>query len=240
MKKIEKASELLWILGLIFVAFGVAVCGKADLGVSMIAAPAFVVSEALLPFVYFFSVGVTEYILQGVLLIVLCVVIKRFNWRYLLTFAVAVIYGYTLNLFLWLLKDVTVNAIYLRWIMLVLGDICVGFGVACFFCTNMPIQAHEMFVKEVVNKFSLNLNKTKWGFDIAFLAISVVLALALFDDARTFDWSQIWYKSFHNMGLGTLVTTVINSPIIKMWCRVVDKFFGSEPKFSKINKFLNF
>ena len=47
MKKISRSSELLWLFGMIFVAFGVAICSKADLGVSMIAAPAFVIREAV-------------------------------------------------------------------------------------------------------------------------------------------------------------------------------------------------
>ena len=103
MKKFSKSSELLWLLGDIFVAIGVAICSKADLGVSMIAAPAFVVYEAIAPLWSGFSVGMTEYIIQGLMLIILCLIVRRFNWRYLLAFAVAVLYGYTLNLFLWLL-----------------------------------------------------------------------------------------------------------------------------------------
>ena len=54
----------------------------------MIAAPAFVLSEALLSLWQGFSVGVTEYVIQGLMLVVLCLVIRRFNWRFLLAFAV--------------------------------------------------------------------------------------------------------------------------------------------------------
>ncbi len=100
MKKISKSSELLWLLGTIFVALGVSICSKTNLGVSMIAAPAFVISEAFTPLFSGLTVGVCEYIIQGLILIVLCLVIRHFNWRYLLAFAVAVIYGYTLNFFL--------------------------------------------------------------------------------------------------------------------------------------------
>ena len=89
--KIKKSSELLWLLGIVFVALGVAICSKADLGVSMIAAPAFVLYEALAPLLSFLSVGMTEYVIQGVLLVGLCLVIRRFDWRFLLAFAVAVI-----------------------------------------------------------------------------------------------------------------------------------------------------
>ena len=68
MKKLIKSSELLWIFGIVFVALGVSICNKANLGVSMIAAPAFVISEALLFVWNGFSVGVVEYIFQGILL----------------------------------------------------------------------------------------------------------------------------------------------------------------------------
>ena len=39
MKKIQKSAELLWVFGIVFVALRVAICSKANLGVSMIAAP---------------------------------------------------------------------------------------------------------------------------------------------------------------------------------------------------------
>ena len=121
--KIKKTSELFWLLGIIFVALGVAICSKADLGVSMIAAPAFVVYEALAPFWSGFSVGMTEYIIQGLMLIIMCIAVRRFNWRYLLAFAVAVLYGYVLNFFLWLLGGVSFDAVWLRWVMLIVGDV---------------------------------------------------------------------------------------------------------------------
>ncbi|MCR5485768.1 MAG: DUF6198 family protein [Clostridiales bacterium] len=238
MRKIKKASELLWLLGIVFVAFGVSICSKANLGVSMIAAPAFVVYDAIGPLWSGFSVGMTEYMIQGVLLIVLCIVVRRFNWRYLLAFLVAVIYGYTLNLFLWILKDVSFDTVLLRWVMLIVGDITTAFGVACFFRTYLPLQVYELFVKEVSDRYSLNINKTKWTFDISLLLISVTLALTLFDDFRTFDRTSIGYESFHNIGLGTIVTTIINSPIIALWGKFVDRFFDPSPRFNKINRIL--
>ena len=132
MGKLKRSSELLWLFGIIFAAFGVALCNKANLGVSMIAAPAFVLFEALSPISSFFSVGVNEYIIQGLLLIILCIAIRRFDWRFLLAFAVAVVYGYTLNFFIWIFEGVTVTAIWARWLLLFIGNACTGFGVAFF------------------------------------------------------------------------------------------------------------
>ena len=234
MKKIKRSSELLWLFGIIFVALGVAICGKADLGVSMIAAPAFVVSEALAALWSGLSVGVTEYALQGILLVAMCIVVGRFNWRYLLAFAVAVIYGYTLDLFIFLFGGITIDAIWLRWVMLIVGDMVTAFGVACFFRTYMPLQVYELFVAEFASRFKLKLTKVKLFFDLSLLIVSIALAFTLFGDVTTFDWTTIGYASFHSIGLGTLVTTAINSPIIALMGRFIDKIFEPTPMFSKM------
>ena len=238
MKKISKSSELLWIFGIVFVALGVAICSKADLGVSMIAAPTFVIYEAIAPFWNGFSVGVVEYLVQGLVLVILCLVIRRFNWRYLLAFAVAVIYGYTMNLFLWMLSGVSFDAIWLRWVMLIVGDLIIGFGVACFFRTYMPLQVFELFVAEFVARYRVGMSKFKWIFVLTLLGISISLALLLFGDVASFDWSTIGYSSFHSIGLGTLVTTVINSPIISMMGKLIDQVFDATPRFPRLEKVL--
>ncbi len=234
MKKINNSSELLWLLGNIFVALGVAICNKANLGVSMIAAPAFVIADAINSL----SIGVTEYIFQGIILILLCVIIRKFNWRFLLAFAVAVFYGYILNFFLWLMADIQINAVWLRWVMLIIGDCITGFGVACFFRTYMPLQVYELFVAEFAERFKFNINRVKWVFDITLLVVSVVLTLTLFADIKTFDFKTIGYSSFHSIGLGTLVTTAINSPIISLMGKLIDRIFVPNPKFPKVKSFL--
>ena len=238
MFKIKKSSELLWLFGIIFVALGVSICSKANLGVSMIAAPAFVVSEAILSFSEIFSVGVTEYIIQGIMLIVMCIIVRKFNWRYVLAFAVAVLYGYTLNFFLWALDGVDFNAVWIRWIMLILGDIITAMGVACFFRTYMPLQVYELFVAEISDRFKFSINKTKWIFDLALLILSILLAVILFGDVTSFNWKTIGYNSFHSIGLGTIVTTVINSPIISFCGKIIDRFFDTSPRFLELEKLL--
>ena len=236
--KIKRSSELLWVFGTIFVALGVAICSKADLGVSMIAAPAFVIHDAIEALWSGFSVGVTEYIIQGIMLIILCVIIRKFSWKYLLAFVVAVIYGYVLDMFLWLLNDVTLNTVWLRWVMLIIGDTVTAFGVACFFKTYMPLQVYELFVAEISDRFNINIAKVKSCFDISLLIISVFLALVLFGDVGEFNLSKITSASFHSIGLGTLVTTIINSPIIAFMGKIIDRIFEPSPLFPKLNKLL--
>ena len=238
MKKISHSSELLWLMGIVFVALGVAICSKADLGVSMIAAPTFVIQEAVSPLWSGFSVGVVEYLVQGLVLVILCVTVRRFNWRYLLAFAVAVVYGYTMNFFLWILGGVSFDAAWLRWVMLLVGDVLVAFGVACFFHTYMPLQVFELFVAELADRYKLNIHRVKTVFDLTLLAVSVSLALILFGDIGSFDWRSVGYSSFHSIGLGTLVTTAINSPLISLMSRLIKRIFEPSARFSKLEQLL--
>ena len=75
-------------------------------------------------------------------------------------------------------------------------------------------------------------------FDGVLLAVSLILALTLFGDVATYDFSTIWYESYHSIGLGTIITTIINSPIIALTGKFIDKVFDTEPLFPKLKTFL--
>lgn len=220
-------------MGVVLVALGVCLCKKADLGVSMIAAPTFIIYDAVAHLWSGFSVGTVEYMLQGVLLLAMCLVVRRFNWRYLLAFAVAVIYGYVLDLWLSIFGSEPFDALYLRWIMLFVGDVITAAGVACFFRTYLPLQVYELFVAEVADRYRFSVNKTKQVYDLSSFAVSVVLALALFG-REGFDFSAVFTTSFHSIGLGTVITAVINAPIIALIGRFMDKAFGYEPALPRV------
>lgn len=238
LKKIPKAAELMWVLGIFLVALGVTMSKKADLGVSMIAAPTFIVYEAIKPLWTSVSVGTVEYLVQGAILLIMCAVVQRVNWRYLLAFAVAVIYGYVMDMWMLVFKNVVLTEAYLKWIMLIAGDVMTAAGVACFFRTYMPLQVHELFVAELSDRYSLKINRVKLVFDMSFLVLSVVLALTIFRDANTFDWKNIASTSYHSLGLGTIVTTLINAPIIAVIGKGLDKVFDYTPLFPKLEKLI--
>ena len=61
----------------------------ADFGISMIVAPAYLLSLKL----NFLTFGQAEYVIQAGLFIILCIVLKRFKFIYLFSFATCLIYG---------------------------------------------------------------------------------------------------------------------------------------------------
>ena len=121
--------------------------------------------------------------------------------------------------------------------MLLVGDVITAFGVACFFKTYLPLQVFELFVAETSSTFKTKISTMKIIFDMSILVLSIALALILFG-INSFDWSTIYYTSFHSIGLGTIITTFINSPLINASSKLIDKIFEPTAKFPKLEKFL--
>ncbi len=236
---IKRSGELNWLFGVFLVALGVAICNKADLGVSMIAAPAFIIHDAILPLVPALSVGVIEYLVQGVVILITCLIAKHFDWRYLLSFLTAVIYGYVIDMWMLILGTEPFAHLWLRWVMLIVGDIVTCVGVAFFFRTFLPLEAYELCVHEAVRVHKFNPHHVKWIFDFSCLAVSIILAFSIFEDVKEFDWTKIYSHSFHHIGLGTVVTTIISAPIINLVGKLIDFVFGKDPLCKPLYKLVN-
>ena len=58
-------------------------------------------------------------------------------------------------------------------------------------------------------------------FDYSMLALSLALSLILF-------------RGFVGVGLGTVILTLVNSHLIKLWGKVLDKLFGTEAAFPRL------
>ena len=237
MKRPQKFAEIYWLLGVLFVSLGVALCSKADLGVSMIAAPPFILQEAIAPYWPGCTVGTMEYIFQGFLLVVLCLAVQRAKIKYLFSFVVAFLYGMVLDLWLLILGREPFDAVWMRWLFLIVGDCITAFGVACFFRTYLPLQVYELFVAEVADRYRFSVAKTKLSYDMASLVISLILAFCINLDANKFDWSKIYCTSYHFIGAGTVVTVLINAPIIAFFGKILNRLTGEEPIFPRMKEF---
>lgn len=152
---LKKMNEAAWLLGIVFCALGVCLLTKAGFGLSMVSAAAYILHLKVVQFLPFFSQGMSEYVFQALLLLVLCLAIQRFNWRYLLSFASAVIFGF------------------------VLGELFTAISIAFFFRTGWPLEIYELFCTELARRHDWNMNRVKQCYDIAMLTLSVLLALIL-------------------------------------------------------------
>ena len=77
MGKIEVKSEFAYVLAIIILSFSVNVMEIADFGMSMIVLPAYIISQKISTI----SFGQAEYIIQGVLFIIFCIVCLLYTSR---------------------------------------------------------------------------------------------------------------------------------------------------------------
>ena len=237
---IKKAGEISWILGLFLISLGTALCSKANLGISMIAAPAFIIHEAIIFHVgrEVISVGILEYLVQTFVLLLMCAIVRRFNWRYLLSFITAICYGLALNMWLGILGETTFDELWLRWIMFFVGNTSICFGVAFFFRSYLPVESYELIVHEISRVYKLKMDRVKWVYDGCSLIVALILALSLFGDVAEFDWSKIYMESFHSIGLGTIIAAFISAPIISIIDKLFERIFGRDPLVKSLHKVL--
>lgn len=222
-KRISKMGEIAWLLGTILCSFGVHFSAKSGFGVSMVVAPSFVISNYLQPKIAFFSFGNTEYVMQGVVVLIIIAVVRKFKLKYLLSFVSAVLYGLLLDLWGLVFGGTVPTEMYLRIIYMVSGAIVTALAIALYLKSFMPQQSYDMFVYEIATEKKLNMNIFKWIYDAVSLVIGIVLMLILFG---TFDFGLI--------GIGTLILTVINSPLIALFGKLLDKFFLFTPAFPTV------
>ena len=100
-KLFHRWGELAFALGTFFIALGVSLMEKGGLGMSMVTSQSYIISLAV-PFLTF---GMADYMLQGLLLIGYYIIVRRFDWKNILSFFSAFIFGVVLDGIMWVMRD---------------------------------------------------------------------------------------------------------------------------------------
>ncbi len=219
MKKLLNVSTVSYILGLLILPLGVALMERADFGVSMIVAPAYVVYRFLSALLPWFTFGTAEYLLQALLLVALMLILRKFRVSYLFSFVTVLIYGVILDLWMMPMQCVPVDELWVRILLYVVGLVISSLGVAFFFHTNIPPEVYELFVKEVSLQKNIPLTKFKTFYDCCSCAAGVILSFALFG-----------FGQFVGVNWGTVVAAVINGWIIGRCSALIDWVIAGRQK----------
>lgn len=84
-------TEMAYIIGIVTLAFGTALMERADFGMSMVVAPAYLIYLKISDYLNWFSFGMAEYCFQAFLIIVLVIILRGFKRKYLFSFITAFI-----------------------------------------------------------------------------------------------------------------------------------------------------
>lgn len=220
-------EEIAYLLGIFFLTLGTALAEKADFGMSMVVAPAYLVHLKVSSLLPWFSFGVAEYSLQACLLIALTVITGKVKKSYFLSFVTAVFYGFVLDIWIKIIGGIEVSSLAGRVVFYILSLLTCSAGVAFLFHTYIAPEAYELIVKEISAKYSWNISKVKTVYDCISCLTGIVLSFIFFG---------MWV--FVGVSYGTIICAICNGFLIGRFSRVIDRFWELK-KNEKIYKILN-
>lgn len=218
-------SELAYLVGILVLAFGTALMEKADFGISMVVAPAYIMHLKLSEYVPFFSFGMSAYVFQAVLLVLLSLFMGKLKKSYFLSFATAFIYGNVLDVAISLVALFPQTGIMGKIVFYIAGMIICAIGIAFLLQTYFPPEAYEMIVKELSPKFNATIGKTKTIYDCCSCVLAIILSLCFF-------------RSFEGVKWGTIVCAMINGWMIGRICGFLEEKFIFKDALSLREKLL--
>lgn len=223
MKKVTFYSELSYLLGLVILAIGTALMEYGGFGISMVAAPSYVLYLKVSQSFPSFGFGTSGYLVETLILLLMMLIIRRAKLTYLLSFATAVSYGLVLDgiaLFTRMLPQTPV----LKVLLYIAGLLLCSGAISLLFHAYFPPAAHEMFVKEVSACKGISLSALKTVYDCSMLLIAIGLSL-------------VFFRSIRGIGIGTVICALINGTLIRLFSNLLDRFFTFRDKFPLRSRF---
>lgn len=214
-------TELAYLIGIITLAFGTALMERADFGMSMVVAPAYLIYLKASNYLNWFTFGMAEYCLQAFLIIVLAIILRRLKRKYLFSFVTAFIYGNVLDVIMKVMEPVSTNGIMPRVGFYVAGLVVCAIGVSLLFHTYISPEAYEVFVKEISSEFGFNINKTKTIYDCCSCFIAVIMSFVF-----------MGFPHFEGVKAGTILCAIINGWVIGQCSRLLERHFEFKDAFA--------
>ncbi|MDD6662419.1 MAG: DUF6198 family protein [Lachnospiraceae bacterium] len=178
MTKKETAKRyLLLVVGLFFSAIGVAFTKHGELGVSPISSVANVM-----------SCRVTALTLGNWLIIWNCILIlgqiiilrKKFQPIQFLQIPLSFLFGWFTDIGMKIVSVIPLPHYTVRLLMVLIGVVILGFGVALSVIGNVIMNSGEAFVKAISDTTGHEFGNVKIGFDVSCVILAILLSLIFF------------------------------------------------------------
>ncbi|MCD8208762.1 MAG: DUF6198 family protein, partial [Bacteroidales bacterium] len=204
MKIIKFIVRVLLLVSSVFViAFGSALCIRANVGCIPVSVGPYVWTSAGGMSIGGFrvpqwTVGAYTFIIYAVCFFLQIILLRRkYQPLQLFQFAIAVIAGYFLDLSMDLTEIFQWQSIPISMIQLLIGDFIIGFGISLEVLPHLLMKPTDGFILAVSDVTNSDFGKVKIIFDTSLVVIAIVCMLIFF---RTWRWNMI--------GIGTLISMV--------------------------------
>lgn len=163
-------GELALLVTVCINSFGVVLMLYSGAGISAISSVPFAFSEVF-PKI---SLGTWTYLFQGLLVLSLMVMRKKFVPSYLFSFVVGFVFGELLDVHeLWI--SVLPTALPFRFLYFIISYVLICVGIAISNRCKLPIIPTDLFPRELADITKAGYPKIKIGFDVACLAVTAAL-----------------------------------------------------------------
>ena len=207
-------TEAAYGAGLLTLALGTALMERADFGMSMTVAPAYLIYRRVSGDLGWFSFGMAEYCFQAFLILILAAVLGGFKRKHLFSFITAFLYGNVLDGMMKAVGLVPGDGLPQRVAYYCLGLVICAAGVSLLFHTYLSPEAYELFVKELSARFGWDISRTKTVYDCCSCVIAVVMS-SLF----------VGFGRFEGVKLGTVLCALVNGWTIGQCSKWFEKHF---------------
>ena len=203
---------LFMLIGLTVTALGLAVCVRADLGISPITTLAFALNKA------FPALTLGTYVFfQHIVFFILTVALLRKDFKpfQLLQLPCSFLFGYFVDFWELLLRNLTLSGYAARVFLLLVGCVIVGLGFSLSYTSRVALEANTAFL----NAFSLRSGKPystlKTLTDVLIVAMAAIVGL-------------IFLHTIVGIREGTVIAALIIGPIAGFFNRLLtglERFF---------------
>ena len=214
------STEAAYLFGILILALGTALMERADFGMSMVVAPAYLLHLKLSETLPFITFGMAEYLLQAVLLVALMVIRRRVQRGYFFSFVTAVCYGLVLDGCILLVGLISWAGLAFRIACYLLGMVLCSLGVALLFHTYISPEGYELFVKELSAMMGKPVSRVKTVYDCVSCGVGVLLSFVFFG-----------FGVFEGVKLGTIFCALINGWLIGRITVFLEKRFVFADRF---------
>lgn len=192
------ARLILVFIGLLLLAFGVAIAIRSNLGTSPISS---------LPYVYSFivplSVGVMTILMHIVMIILQMLLLKTdFQMRRWLQLPVGILFGFFIDLMLWLSQAWSVDTYIMQIVMCLISCLITSIGVCCLIKANLVLLAGEGLYQAVSIRFGWSFASCKLYGDICLVSLAIISSI-------------VFLSEIVGVREGTILTALLVGPLVK-------------------------
>lgn len=209
-EKILIRGEAALPLAVLINSFGVVLMLYSDAGISAISSVPYAFSEVF-PVL---SLGTWTYIFQGLLVLSLMIMRKKFVPSYLFSFVVGFVFGELLDLHeLWI--NVLPGSLPWKIVWFVVSYVLLSIGIALSNRCGLPIVPTDLFPRELSDITKAGYPKIKIGFDVSCLIVTAALTF--------FGLGHI-----EGLGIGTILAAFTMGKAVGVCGDIMDRRFRFE------------